>query len=87
MTSSNFKMFLITYTACISVFLMRFYYHIIFLQCMVLKAISRKKAAPWIFAHYQKIYNFYPILMKPGGNDHLMGLSFLPSFIWIGQQL
>ena len=38
-----------------------------------LKAISRKKAAPWIFAHYQKIYNFYPILMNLGGNDHLMG--------------
>ena len=37
-----------------------------------LKAISRKKAAPWIFAHYQKIYNFYPILMKLGGNDQLM---------------
>ena len=38
-----------------------------------LKPVSRKKAAPWIFAHYQKIYNFYPILMKLGGNDHLMG--------------
>ena len=38
-----------------------------------LKAVSRKKAAPWIFAHYQKLYNFYPILMKLGGNDHLMG--------------
>ena len=38
-----------------------------------LKAISCKKAAPWIFAHYQKIYNFCPILMKLGGNDHLKG--------------
>ena len=37
-----------------------------------LKAISRKKAAPWIFAHYKKIYNFCPILMKLGENDQPM---------------
>ena len=37
-----------------------------------LKSISCKKAAPWIFAHYKKIYNFYPIIMKLGVNDHLM---------------
>ena len=43
------------------------------LMSALLKAISHKKAAPWIFAHYQKIYNFYPIHMKLGGNDHLMG--------------
>ena len=25
----------------------------------LLKPISRMRAAPWIFAHYQKIYNAY----------------------------
>ena len=39
---------------------------------LCLKAISCMKAAPWIFAHYQKIYNFCPIFMKLDGNDHLM---------------
>ena len=29
------------------------------------------KAAPRIFAHYHKIYNFCPIFIKLGGNDHL----------------
>ena len=48
-----------------------------------LKRISRKKAAPWIFAHYLKIYNFFPILMKLGENDQLMRWSFPPSFIRI----
>ena len=37
-----------------------------------LKAISRKKAAPWIFAHYQKIYDLFPILMKLGEYDQPM---------------
>ena len=37
---------------------------IIFLSViMALKAISHMKEAPWIFAHYQKIYNLCPILM------------------------
>ena len=37
-----------------------------------LKAISRMKEAPWIFAHYQKIYNLCPILMKLCENDQPM---------------
>ena len=39
------------------------------------------KAAPWIFAHYQKIYNLCPILIKLGENDQPMRWSFSPSFI------
>ena len=54
-------------------------------DCYLLKAISHKKEAPWIFAHYQKIYNFHPILMKHGGNDHLIVRSFSPSFMMIGK--
>ena len=37
-----------------------------------LKVIPRKKGAPRIFAHYHKIFNFCPIFMKLGGNNHLM---------------
>ena len=42
------------------------------LQINNLKVIPVKKGAPRIFAHYHKIFNFCPIFMKLGGNDHLM---------------
>ena len=52
-----------------------------------LNANYHKKKAPWIFAHYQKTYSFYPMLMKLGGNDHLIGWLFSSSFMRIGQKL
>ena len=39
------------------------------------------------FEYYQKIYNFWVIIMKLGQKDHLIGLSFWPSFMMIAQKL